>query len=131
MMQLMQYLEPRQEERGVELIKELDEFTEVFFFYRGTYEIGFEINHQPYFVLRYKNNNVIGAYGLTFNVRALFLYKTVSKCEGFSIRKSNWLDILNSNDKIMAVIKSSVKKDYELQVKQKVMLAKKQIIKKW
>lgn len=131
MMQLLTSLEPRHEEKGVELIKELDEFTEVFFFNRGSYDIGFDINHQTYFVLRYKNNNVIGAYGLTFNVRALFLYKTVSTCEGFSIRKSNWFDILNSNAKIMQVIKRSVKKDYEVQVKTKLIAAKNDIIKRW
>lgn len=92
MLGILQNLEPRREESGVMLIRELDEFTEVFFFNRGTYEIGFEINHKEFYVLKYKNCNVIGAYGVTFNVRALFLYKTFSVCEGYSIRKQNWIN---------------------------------------
>lgn len=125
MKDILSNLEPRFEEKEVELIRELDEFTEVYFFNRGTYEIGFEINHQPYFVLRYRNSNVIGAYGLTFNVRALFLYRTYSACQGFSIRKSNWFDILNNNEQIMDTIKKSVQYDYETFVKKKVLFAKK------
>ena len=74
MKSILTNLEPRFEEKGVELIRELDEFTEVYFFTRGTYEIGFEINRKTYFILKYTNSNVIGAYGLTFNVRALFKY---------------------------------------------------------
>ena len=46
MLDILTNLEPRYEERGVELIRELDEFTEVYFFNRGTYEIGFQINHK-------------------------------------------------------------------------------------
>ena len=93
-MDVLSNLEPRLFEKDYELIRELDEYTEVYFFTRGMYEIGFKINYENYFVLRYKNSNVIGAYGLTFNVRAHFLHKTVSVCEGFSIRKSNWFTIL-------------------------------------
>jgi hypothetical protein len=33
---------------------------------------------------------VIGAYGATFNKRALFIYRTKTQCEGFFIRKRNW-----------------------------------------
>ena len=125
MLCLLRCLEPRREERGVMLVKELDEFNEVYFFNRGIYEIGFEINHKCFFVLRYKNSNVIGAYGVTFNVRALFVYKTFSACEGFSIRKQNWInEILDQNETIMSVIKDSVKEDYETYVKRKLLSAK-------
>ena len=126
-------LEPRHEEKDVILIHELDEFNEVYFFNRGMYEIGFEINRKPYFVLRYKNCNVIGAYCLTFNVRALFMYKTFSVCEGYSIRKEKWYEIMNNPDTqpIMEVIKDSVKDDYEKYVKIKLLQAKDQVMKKW
>lgn len=125
MLSILQYLEPRREEKGVMLVRELDEFNEVYFFNRGIYEIGFEINHRNFYVLRYKNSNVIGAYGVTFNVRALFLYQTFSICEGFSIRKQNWVnEILEQNETIMSVIKESVKEDYERFVKRKLLNAK-------
>lgn len=74
MLSILQNLEPRREEKNVTLIRELDEFNEVLFFNKGVYEVGFEINHKQFFVLRYKNSNVIGAHGVTYNVRALFLY---------------------------------------------------------
>ena len=131
MKSILTSLEPRFVEKGVELIRELDEFTEVYFFNRGVYEIGFEINHKTYIILQYKNSNVIGAYGLTYNVRALFKYQTASKCAGYSIRKSNWFDILNDNELIMNTVKDSVKQDYEAYVKKKCLIAKKEIIKKW
>ena len=52
-------------------------------------------------------------------------------CEGYSIRKCNWFDILNDNELIMNTIKDSVKKDYEAYVKKKLLMAKRKIIKKW
>lgn len=132
MLCLLRVLEPRREEKGVTLVRELDEFNEVYFFNRGIYEIGFEINHRCFFQLRYKNSNVIGAYGVTFNVRALFVYKTFSACEGFSIRKQNWIsEILEQNDTIMSVIKNSVKQDYETYVKRKLLQEKKKLIQRW
>lgn len=97
----MRNLEPRLEQKNIVLVDELDEFNEVYFFNEGTYEIGFDINHQSYYILRYKNSNVIGAYGATFNTRALFKYKTYTNCTGFSIRKSNWVKILADNEQIM------------------------------
>ena len=51
MKSILTNLEPRYVDKGVELIRELDEFTEVYFFNRGVYEIGFEINHKTYFIL--------------------------------------------------------------------------------
>lgn len=131
MLDIMKSLEPRYEERDVTLVNELDEFTEVYFFNKGTYEIGFEINHQSYYCLRYKNSNCIGAYGVTFNVRALFKYKTFTNCYGYSIRKSNWQQILADNEQIMAVVKESVKENYEKMVKRKLLKAKHNISKKW
>lgn len=127
----MRSLEPRFEQRDIVLVNELDEFTEIYFFSKGTYEIGFEINRQSYYCLRYRNSNVIGAYGVTFNIRALFKYKTYTNCYGFSIRKSNWINILANNEQIMSVVKDSVKENYEQMVKLKLLKAKKNQMKKW
>ena len=80
MIDMLQTLEPRREDRNVILLHELDEVTEVIFMMNGTYEIGFEINRHPHMILRFKNSNVIGAYGVTFNRRAIFIYKTYTVC---------------------------------------------------
>ena len=45
MLSILRNLEPRREENGVMVIRELDEFDEVIFFNSGIYDIGFEINH--------------------------------------------------------------------------------------
>jgi hypothetical protein len=44
MMDMMQHLEPRFEQKNTILIDELDEVNEILFFPEGQYEIGFEIN---------------------------------------------------------------------------------------
>lgn len=46
---------------------------------------------------------MIGAYGVTFSKRSLFIYKTVAyknytMCEGYFIRKKEWLEIINNED---------------------------------
>lgn len=94
MLQILQNLECRHEDRFVVLYNELDEMNEVLFFETGTFEIGYEINRFTRYILRLKNNrakaNVIGAYGATFNKRSLFKYRSITECRGYFIRKLNW-----------------------------------------
>lgn len=90
MFAMLRSLEPRKEEPDVVLVDELDEFNEVIFFMKGFYCVGYSINNQKYFYPELYSTNVIGAYGATFNKRALFIYKTKTQCEGFFIRKRNW-----------------------------------------
>lgn len=109
MNQLIRMLEPRREEKNVILINENEEWSEVFFFVIGSFTIGFEINKRQYYVLRYNNTNVgtepisfqhrqvIGALGVTFNKRAKFSYKTLTTCEGYTIRKKNWKVLFKEN----------------------------------
>lgn len=94
MIDILQALEPRCEHKETILINELDEQNEVIFFNNGTYEVGYEINRVKKYVLRYRNSNVIGAYPVTFNKRSIFIYKTVTECKGYSIRKFNWQKIM-------------------------------------
>ena len=91
MMAILQNLEPRKEEPNSFLFEELDEFNEIIFFMKGFYEVGYSINNKNEFLPEKQSKNVIGAYGATFDKRALFIYKTVTGCEGFFIRKKNWL----------------------------------------
>ena len=90
MVDILQSLEPRCEPKNKIMINELDEPNEVLFFNNGTYEIGYEINRVKKYVLRFKDSGVIGAYQCTFNKRSNFIYKTVSICQGYSIRKNSW-----------------------------------------
>jgi hypothetical protein len=40
----------------------------------------------------------IGAYGVTFNKKSNFIYKTPHDSEGFFIRKKNWINLINNDD---------------------------------
>jgi len=44
MLDLLQSLEPRQEERDTILFNELEDIDEVLFFTKGVHEIGYELN---------------------------------------------------------------------------------------
>ena len=57
--------------------------------------VGFEINKQPYLALKYEDKCVIGAFHCTFFQRVTFIYKAMTRIEGYSIYKKDWLRILN------------------------------------
>lgn len=85
------------------IYKELDEITEVIFFVNGQFDIGFEVNGQVTYVLRYQNSTLynvksygeaIGEYGCTFNKNSRFIYKTTFLCSGYFIRKKYWNDMM-------------------------------------
>ena len=131
MIDMLSSLEPRREAANVVIYDELDEVNEVIFINQGTYEIGFEMNRIQNFVLRYKDSNVIGAYGVTFNKRTLFLYKTVTTCQGFFIRRNAWRNLINEHVEISNHLKESVKKEYEISIMNTVMTEKKAVIARW
>jgi hypothetical protein len=87
-------LEPRREDKETILLREVDDFREILFFQQGSLDIGFEINKKKYFVLRKRKAIIIGDHGCTFNHRSLYIYKTHSMCEGFSIRRNKWTHLL-------------------------------------
>ena len=97
MVQIFKYLDPRREFSDTIFVKELDDFSEIMFFNRGTVDIGFEVNRKVKFVLRKQNSIVIADHGCTFNHKSCFIYKAKTVCEGFAIKKLNWLKVLNSN----------------------------------
>lgn len=102
MFEVLNFLEPRQEEADKIIQHQNDEVTEVIFFEFGTYEVGFEINNLTKFAMRFKEKHttVINAYSMTFNLRSEWIYKTMNKCRGVSIRRKNWRKILDSHPKI-------------------------------
>ena len=67
--------------------------------------LAFEINEKRHYVLRYVNSSrkmkqsgaVIGDYGCTFNKSSRFIYRCASFCDGFYIRKKNWITVMSSH----------------------------------
>ena len=68
----------------------------------GKFALGYELNGRKSFVMRYTNSStsvhnagaLIGAHGCTFSKQSRFIVKSLSPCEGFFIRKKNWMDVL-------------------------------------
>jgi len=100
MIMVLEHLEPRFESKGSVLFEELEEISEVIFISKGLVDIGYEINKKKKYVMRFTNRVVIGAYNCCFNKRASFIYRCKSDCSGYSIRKSVWMEILDSEEEI-------------------------------
>lgn len=56
MIQLMLALEPRREESGNVIMLENEEWHEIFFFVKGSFAIGFELDNQQHYVLKFDNS---------------------------------------------------------------------------
>jgi hypothetical protein len=105
MIDLLTHLEPRFEPQGKVLIDELQEVLEVIMFMNGKFDLGFELNGKKSYVIRYSNTSstvqnagaLIGDHSCTFNKQSRFIYKTVSPCDGFFIRKKSWMDVLTTH----------------------------------
>ena len=100
MMFILQHLEPFNEKRNTILVDEFDAFDLIQFIHKGTVMVGFEINKIKKYCLKYFNKCIIGAYGITFNKRASFIYKAGSDVHGFFIRKHHWMESLEEFPKI-------------------------------
>jgi hypothetical protein len=98
MLILLQNLEPRQEFENNIIYEELDEVNEIIFFVKGTVDIGFEINHKKHYVLRLCKNIAVGAYNMSMGRRTKFIYLAKTYCSGYSIRRSNWIKIIQEDD---------------------------------
>jgi myosin-crossreactive antigen len=94
MVKILLNLEPIRHGKDVILLDELNECREVIFLEDSEFMVGYSINKLPYFNITQKNVD-IGSYGVTFNVRSHFIYKTSEVCSGYFIRKTNWLKIIN------------------------------------
>ena len=121
-------MDPRREFAETIVCNELDDFSEIMFFNRGTVDIGFEINRKRKFVLRKQKSIVIADHGCTFNHKSCFIYKAKTVCEGFSIKKLAWLKVLESNKLLSDQLKKSIVTNYFYGTKIKIMKEKRKEI---
>jgi hypothetical protein len=113
MKELLANLEPRREKAQTVLIEENEEWAEVLFFTKGSYCVGYELNRENHYVLLYRNaTQILGMYGCTFDKRAQFVYKTVSSCEGFFIRRGNWKHIFRNHAGLIHSLHAKIKKEH-------------------
>lgn len=128
MREILMIMEPRCEMAGTTIINEMDEFLEVTFFIHGSYKIGYSLNNKRIYVLPFscvRRGNAIGAYGCTFNKRAVIIYTTVKQCRGHFIRKSAWHGLLNKLDPALCKsIRKGLADDYLTNTKSKIVAHK-------
>ena len=63
-------------------------------------------------MIKFKDSNVINAYACTHNKRSEWIYKTLSVCTGYSIRRKNWKDLFINHPKIVDELLMQIKKTY-------------------
>jgi len=68
----------------------------------------------------------VGGYNCTFNKRAIFVYRCRSDCEGYTIRKEFWNEIIENEEyaDITHYVKQNIREDYIENIKTKVLRAK-------
>lgn len=72
---------------------------------KGLIYIGYEINKQRHFCVKYQDSCVIGGFGVTFDQRSAFIYMSMTETSGYFIRKRIWKDILEENPDIAKKLK--------------------------
>jgi len=108
MIELLQNLEPRIEEKDTILYRELEEIAEIIFIELGIIDVGFEITRKPRYVLRLNKGSLIGAYNCCENMKSLFIYRCRTEINGFMMRKHIWITLLEEYPDIGEFIKENV-----------------------
>ena len=60
--------------------------------------VGYEINNQKKYCIKYMDSVVIGAYECMYNKRSAFIYTALTEIEGFFIRKRKWEEFILQYD---------------------------------
>lgn len=90
-------------------ISNLDEdVEEVIFIEQGVYDIGFNLNHMKRFKLRFGAKTVVGAFNVCFDKHQMFIYKTVTQCSGYFVRKLRWKQIMEMFNEFDIIMKRKV-----------------------
>lgn len=132
MTEVLKHLEPCHYARCHIVYNELDEFGEVIFIDRGTIMIGLEINKAKKFVIKLDNQCAIGAFGLTFNQRSRYIYKTVNEqAHGYYIRKEHWINMMSDYEEITSALKKNILMDYFMNIRVKMEFSRKLLISKF
>lgn len=123
-MEIMYALEPIHYKANSIIFNELEDINEIIFFVKGYHEIGYELNNENIFVLRYGNSNPIGAFGITFDVKSEYVYKCKTDCNGYFIRRNNWKIIINNSNRVTDHMKGHIYERYEIKIRSKMNAAK-------
>ena len=91
--------------------------------------MGFKINEVEHYALKYKDKNIIGAFGVTFHNRSQFIYKATTYCTGLFIRKERWQQLLLEQDHhVCDLLKQNIMISYMFHFRTKMVSRKKKVI---
>lgn len=90
--------------------------------------IGYEINHEKRYCIKYSDSIIIGAYEVMFNEKSSFIYTAMTNVEGFFIRKFKWDTLRQDHEEISNYIKRNILMDYMINIRLKVIVNKKKAI---
>lgn len=121
-------LEPRYEEKHTIIADELEEINEINFINKGHIVVGYEINNEKRYCIKYSDCVVIGAYECQFNKRSSFIYTSLTVIEGFFVRKHRWEELMEDSHDIAMRIKRNLLQDYLLNIRLKVVVQKNKAI---
>ena len=128
MMELLMLLEPYRNFKKTVLFDELGEFTEVLFIGKGTVLVGYEINKETRYCLKYDNYCVLGGYEIMYQQRSAYIYTAMTNIQGYSVRRHNWLSLMDNHPEIATCVKMNTFQNYSRNVKNKVNECKRQAI---
>ena len=126
MVNLLQMLIPRREQKGAVLFKTLEEVNEIFFIEQGSVNIGFEINRGHRFVIRLSSGGVVGGYNCTFNRKTLFVYQVCQDMEAQTLKKHEWRGLLSDPDYevLSRSLRANQEREYLTRIKNRVTTEK-------
>jgi hypothetical protein len=106
------------------IANELDECLEVLFVEKGRYQIGYEINKQQFMCRQYGMSTIIGGFQVVYNIRFSFIYRAFTAMKCLSLRKQNFLKVLNNFPEIKFQLKQKLFKHFSQEVFQPIMKKK-------
>ena len=90
--------------------------------------VGYEINKQKRYCIKFQDCIVIGAYECQFNKRSSFIYTALTALEGLFIRKEKWNEMTSEAEELGRCIKRNLLVDYLLNIRVKVNVNKKRSV---
>ena len=96
-MNIITHLEPRFEQAGAILLEENEEVNEILFILTGDVDVGYTIDREVKYVLRFQGRVMLAAYNATFNIRTIAAYRSHTDCAGYSLKKKVWEEIISDD----------------------------------
>ena len=87
--------------------------------------VGYEINNQKRYCIKYSDSIVIGAYECMYNKRSAFIYTALTEIEGFFIRKRKWEEFVLQYEQVSVCLRRNILLDYLMNIRIKVVVNKK------